>query len=368
MARTEDFDFALAQDVAFAATDRLRIGAIGAGFIMREVQLPAYRAAGYDVVAVASRSELAARTAAEANGIDRYYGDWRDLLADGRVEIVDVAFPPHLQLEIVREAACHADHIRGILAQKPLATTLEDAAEIVRTCEESGIVLSVNQNMRYDQSIRALKTLLARGDLGDPRVAQILMNNPVDWQPFIADYQRTLLLNMSIHHLDCFRFLFGDPERIVVSAREDPRVPFAHKDGMGLYCLEYADGLRAVAIENTLAESDTGVTWRVDGSGGMATGTLGWPDFPEGSASTISFRSHRLPTYVLKPAWTSRWFPDAFVGTMGQLLEAVSTGGEPAITARDNLRTMVLVEAAYRSLGERRTVALEEIDVPSAVA
>ena len=46
---------------------------------------------------------------------------------------------------------------------------------------------------------------------------------------------------------------------------------------------------------------------------------------------------------------------------MGQLLEALATGAEPAISGRDNLRTMALVEACYKSIEEHRVVRLEEM-------
>ena len=79
---------------------------------MRDVQLPAYRAAGFRTVAIASRTPANARAAAEQNGIDRVYDSWPELLADPEVEIVDIAYPPDGQLEIVR-AACAAPHVRG---------------------------------------------------------------------------------------------------------------------------------------------------------------------------------------------------------------------------------------------------------------
>ena len=66
-----------------------------------------------------------------------------------------------------------------------------------------------------------------------------------------------------------------------------------------------------------------------------------------------------------EPRWTESWFPDAFIGTMAQLLVALEQGTEPAIGGRDNLKTMALVEAAYRSVAERRSVAVTEITSPS---
>ncbi len=336
------------------------IGAIGAGFIMRDVHLAAYNEAGFDTVAIASRRRESAEAAAEQNGISTVYDTWHELLDDPKVEIVDIAFPPDQQLEIVREA-CKRPHVKGILAQKPIAFTLDEAKEIVKVCRESGKVLSVNQNMRFDQSMRALKTLLDGGHLGTAVVAQIVMNARPHWQEFVQAYNRTAILNMSIHHLDAYRFLFGDPERILVSVRPDPSHDFPHTDGMAFYILEYADGLRCVGSDDCFTWADGRIEWRVEGTEGIAKGTIGWPDYPDGSPSTIDYTLRAEEGVWHTPRWEERWFPQAFIGTMGQLMKALETGDEPEISPVDNLRTMALIEAAYRAADRHSAVELAEV-------
>jgi len=61
------------------------------------------------------------------------------------------------------------------------------------------------------------------------------------------------------------------------------------------------------------------------------------------------------------PVWTESWFPDAFIGTMAQLLIALEDGTPPAISGRDNLKTMALVEAAYLSAAQFRSIGLDTI-------
>jgi hypothetical protein len=61
-----------------------------------------------------------------------------------------------------------------------------------------------------------------------------------------------------------------------------------------------------------------------------------------------------------RPRWEERWFPQAFKGTMGQLMRAIQENAEPAISGRTTLGTMALVEAAYRSGSEGRAVPLAE--------
>ncbi len=342
-----------------------RIGCVGAGFIMKDIHLVAYAEAGFDVVAIASRTPANAQAVASERGVATVHDTWEELLDDERVEIVDIAFPPDQQLAIVREAV-KRPHVKGILAQKPVAFTLDEAVEMVRVCDEAGVKLGVNHNMRYDQSMRALRSLLDGGVLGEPVVGEIVMNARPHWQEFVKPYGRIALLNMSIHHLDAFRYQFGDPERILVSVQKDPSHDFEHEDGSAYYILEYANGFRAIGLDNCYTWADHNIQWRVEGTEGIAKGTIGWPDYPAGSPSTITWTTRASGGAWEAPTWDDQWFPHAFKGTMGQLMRAIQEDAEPAISGRTTIGTMALVEAAYLSAKEGRAVALAETTPPGA--
>src|SRR4051812_27653854 len=129
----------------------MTIGCIGSGFIMADCHLVAYRNAGFNPVAIASRNRKNGEAVAERHKIEKVYDSYHELLNDASINIIDIAVPPQTELEVIREAVKHADHIKGILAQKPLGISYAQAKEIVTLCEDAGIVLAVNQNMRYDQ-------------------------------------------------------------------------------------------------------------------------------------------------------------------------------------------------------------------------
>jgi predicted dehydrogenase len=218
--------------------------------------------------------------------------------------------------------------------------------------------------------MRVLKQLLDRNALGTPVVATIEMRAVPHWQPFLADYDRLTLLNMSIHHLDVMRFLFGEPVDIYTAARPDPRTQFDHTDGICASTLRFTSGVMAVSLEDVWAspvgddfDSDIYIKWRVEGTEGLAQGTIGWPDYPDGSPSTLRWCAAATGGKWEEPKWETRWFPHAFAGVMEQLQYAVKTGTPPALTGPDNVRTMALIEAAYRSLGEGRAVKLSEFEV-----
>ncbi|MFO0917125.1 MAG: Gfo/Idh/MocA family oxidoreductase [Planctomycetaceae bacterium] len=346
------------------------IGCIGSGFIMADCHLVAYRQAGFRPVAITSRQRAHAEAVATRHQIPRVHDDVRSLAADPQVQIVDVAVPPDVQLDVIREILTHRNSVRGILAQKPLGVSFAQAWEIVRLCRDAGVTLAVNQNMRYDQSVRAAKSLLNQTALGEPVLATIDMRAIPHWMPWQARQGWVTLRIMSIHHLDTFRYWFGDPKRVFASVRPDPRTAksFAHQDGICLYILEYDSGLRAAAWDdvwagpaNEGAAADIGIRWRIEGTDGMARGTIGWPEYPRPTPSTLDFTTiHDAGTWR-QPRWNDVWFPDAFAGPMAELLCALEDGTEPELSGDDNLKTMALVDACYRSAEEHRAVELAEI-------
>jgi predicted dehydrogenase len=344
------------------------IGAVGAGFIMRDVHLKAYADAGFKVVAITSRKREIAQEVADLRGIPRVCESLEEMLDAENVEILDIAVPPDKQADIIRTAVRRGKYLKGILAQKPLAVSYDEAAEIVRLCEARQIPLAVNQNMRYDRSIRVLKTILERRLLGTPVLATIEMRAVPHWQTWLREYGRLTLLNMSIHHIDSFRYLFGEAKSIYASVRKDPRTQFAHEDGICLYILEYEDGMRAAAWDDVWAgprsEKDDlkpYIKWRVEGTEGLAEGTLGWPEYPNRCPSTLTFTTAAEPGVWITPRWREVWFPDAFQGPMADLMDAIARKSQPAVSGADNLGTMATIEAGYRSIQERRPVDIAEI-------
>lgn len=348
----------------------VRLGIVGSGFIVNECHLVAYRRAGFNPVAIASRTPERASQVAARHGIATVHPSVEALLDDPTIEVLDLAVPPQHQPAIIR-AACDRGTVRGILAQKPLALSLAEAEEIVAQCEAAGILLAVNQNMRHDPSVRAAKKLLLDGELGAPVFATIDMRGIPHWQPWQAELRCASLRIMSIHHFDCLRYWFGDPVRLVCSTRPDPRTVFAHTDGICTTIFEYDDGLRAVVIDDVWTgparegcPGDIRIEWRIEGLDGLAIGDLGWCKTDYTSPSNLRY-ARKGDADFRRPALDGSWFPDAFAGTMGDLLAALESGAVPEIGGRDNLRTLALVEAAVASAEQHRMIEPFSTQLPA---
>ena len=350
-----------------------RIGIAGSGFIVSDCHLVSYRKAGFNPVAIASRNRGNAEQTARRHGIPKVHDSYEDLLNDPSIEVLDIAVPPQAQVDLIKRA-CARKTVKGILAQKPLGINYAEAVDAAMECKQAGIVLSVNQSMRYDQSVRAAKTLLQSGVIGQPVFATIEMRGIPQWMPWQAELGWATLGMISVHHLDCFRHWFGGPEGIYCGIRPDPRTKFRHADGICTYILDYPNGLRCVGIDDPWTgpakegcPADIYLRWRIEGLNGLAIGDIGWRRDPCTTPSTIKYASIGDQAFH-EPKWTESWFPDAFIGTMAQLLIALETGTEPAISARDNLKTMALVEAAYQSTKRNRTMEFNDLDAPEKLA
>ena len=255
---------------------------------------------------------------------------------------------------MVQAAAGNGKHL---LCQKPLAWTYADASQIVTTARKAGVKLGVNMNMRYDPAVRATQRLLSQGFLGRPVLATIELRVRNTPQVFARGY-RNVFMNLSIHHLDCFRFWFGDPDRILVSQTSYPGQAFAG-ESISLYVLEYGDGRRCAAWDDGFTWTDDyHISFRVEGCEGAAKGTIGWPDF---APSTLSYTSRPAGKGWHEIRFKERWFFEAFIGTMAQLMVAIEQDGEPELNGPDHLNSIRLALAGYRSADEGRPVSPAEI-------
>ncbi len=338
------------------------IGIIGAGGIVNAAHLPAYRTAGFNVVGLTDKEFDKAEQTARSFEVPRVYPTVDALLEDPAVEIVDIAVPPWNQKDLVRKATAAGKHL---LCQKPLSNVYAEAVEIVEMAEASGVTLAVNQQMRWDQAVRASRTLLNRGLLGDPASAVIDVSILTEWRawPWALTVDGLDLMFHSIHYFDSMRSLFGLPERVWSSGAGYPgQAPVAETRTITVF--EYSDTFQAlVSVNHNNWTEECFATLRIDGTEGYTAGTFGLLyDYPHGRPDTLSYSSRKIDANkTINYRFEERWIPDSFIGPMGELMAAIEQDRLPETNGRDNLKTLQMVHAGYRSMAEKRAVAPGEI-------
>ena len=150
--------------------DRVRLGVLGAG------NIAAMNVRGYledprcDVVAVCDTDEEVGRQTAKEWGVDRFYRDVSDLLADDSIDAVEVLTPTHLHHDHVIAALDAGKHVS---VQKPVANSVDDALEMQAAAERSGRILRVSECFVHYPPLELAKRLVADGAIGKPTSLRI---------------------------------------------------------------------------------------------------------------------------------------------------------------------------------------------------
>src|SRR5215207_2561886 len=296
------------------------IGIVGCGGIVNYAHLPAYQASGFRVVACYDRDLTAAERTAAAG--------------------------------------------KHLLCQKPLALDYPAADRLVATAREAGVKLAVNQQMRWDAGIRVAHQLIGQGALGQLADARIEVSVRTPWHlwPWMAQSPQLEVMYHSIHYHDSLRFLLGEPQRVTAV---HGRFPEQSETGetRTTTVLEYENGLiTLVDVNHHNWSDDAYARFRFLGSDGIMTGTIGLLyDYPHGRIDTLSYQANEEPRVWHEAPLRTRWIPDAFAGPMASLMQAIESGGEPETSGADNLGTLRVVHAAYRSAAEGRSIAPAEV-------
>ncbi|HKZ91212.1 MAG TPA: Gfo/Idh/MocA family oxidoreductase [Candidatus Limnocylindrales bacterium] len=338
----------------------LGIGIIGCGGIVRGAHLPAYRAAGLNVVAVFDIDEEKARTTARDFSISVVARSAEELANRADVDIVDIAVLPWVQPEIVPVVAAAGKHM---LCQKPLAMDYATGVAEVEAAEAAGVLLAVNHQMRWDAGIAAARDLVAQGALGTVTEAQIQVSvsTPLHLWAWIAESPHLDIKIHSTHYLDALRSILGDPEWVTsVHGRYPEQAPVIGET-VTKTILEFADGVQGLVATNHYNQHGAPYAeFRLLGTEGTLEGTIGLMyDYPNGRPDTLSL--YRAGTEAQAFAFDTLWLPDAFLGPMSDLMDAIATGRTPITAGRQMLPTLAIGEAAYLSAAERRSVRLSEI-------
>jgi len=139
----------------------LRVGMIGTGAISN-LHARAYRNIGYQITVCTDVIAEAGRRFAEANGA-RFVETYEEVCRHPEVDYVDVCTFPDFRLQAVQACAQAKKHVQ---VQKPMATSLETARQMIDAARDAGIQLGVVSQRRFDDSMLFLRGALEAGRLG----------------------------------------------------------------------------------------------------------------------------------------------------------------------------------------------------------
>jgi predicted dehydrogenase len=173
-----------------------RAGIIGCGSIAA-AHARGWQAVGtVELVAVADPLERTRQSFQESFGVARGYADAEEMLRAERLDLVSVCVwhPLHAPMTALAARALP----RAILCEKPMATSLVEADQMLAACDENGVKLAIGHQRRFNASWTRARALIADGAIGAPQLVSVQTGEG--------------LLNCGTHVVDAIRYLLGDPE------------------------------------------------------------------------------------------------------------------------------------------------------------
>lgn len=319
----------------------------GAGSIVGDAHLPAYKQGGFPVAGLYDPNAEKAAALAAQWGIRAFASEAEALAVEGA--IFDLATPPAAHAAILSKLP------RGSFAliQKPMGSDLAGASEILRVCRERDIKAAVNFQLRFAPMMLALYDAVNKGYLGEivDFDAWLALATPWGLWPFLKGLPRIEIAMHSIHYLDFIRGLLGNPQGVHAKTIGHPNHDVAQTRTAAI--LDYGDKVRCVLSVNhdhDFGRKFQACEFRISGTKGAAYVKLGVNlDYPRGEPDELWIRPEGGNDWV-EVKLEGAWFPDAFVNRMANLQRFASGEDQELIgSVEDAWQTMALVEAAYQS-------------------
>ncbi len=324
-----------------------RGGLVGCGFFAANHLHGWAEVDGARIVAVCDRDEANAREAAHRFGIEQVYIDMAEMMTREKLDFVDVVTQADSHRSLVELAAGHGV---SVICQKPMAPTVEDGTAMVQACADAGVLFMVHENFRWQRPMQAVH--LAARELGPLHFGRVNFRSGYDVyadQPYLAKDDRFIIYDLCIHLLDLSRFLMGETESIYSHTQrvnpmingEDHAAILLNLAGGGVCIVDmsYASKLDEELFPQTLVH--------LEGRDGSVVLSRDYhiTVTRDGQTSRQQASPHRY-------AWSTPpadLVQDSVVEIQRHWIECLRTGEAPATSGADNLRTLQLVFAAYRS-------------------
>ena len=327
----------------------MRVGIIGTGAISHK-HAQAYRNIGYELTVCTDINPQYGQAFADQNECE-FVATYEEVCRHPNVDYVDVCTFPDFRLQPLKVCAESNKHIQ---VQKPIATNLKTAREMVAVARDAGVQLGVVSQHRFDDSTQFLRKALDGGRLGTILQADAY----IKWYRSAAYYSRPIkgswttegggaLINQAIHQVDVLLWLIGGVTEV-----------------FGYWQLGAMHKIESEDVVNAMLKYGSGATGVIQAS------TAFWPGYTErieihGTKGTAIISGDKLTTWDVEndsgePPPIDRNVASGSSDPMAisltpferQFLDfgnAIQTGRRPISSGEDGCRALQVVESVYQS-------------------
>ncbi|HEY3281148.1 MAG TPA: Gfo/Idh/MocA family oxidoreductase [Armatimonadota bacterium] len=364
------------------------IGMIGYAF-MGKAHCNAYKKIPYiywpptakpRLIAICGRNEAKVKEAKERYGFEKYYTDWREMLKDPDIQVIDNTAPNNAHKEACIAAAEAGKHI---LCEKPLARDATDAKQMLEAVKKAGVKHACAFNTRFVPAVRLAKNFIDEGRLGTiyhvrARFLQEWLVNPDlphNWRLSKEVAGSGTLGDLAAHSIDVCRHLVGEPKCVSAMqttfikerpSADDPskKVPVDIDDATEVIW-EFQNGAVGTLESSRFClgrKNDN--SFEINGSKGSIAFNLEDLNriqvyLPDDEMPEVAGWHNVLVSEAFHPYWEVWWphghiigWEHSFIHELNHFLGAVATGkdvGPDAATFEDGYRNNVICDAIVKA-------------------
>jgi predicted dehydrogenase len=274
------------------------------------------------------------------------YGSLDDVFNANLLVDVVIDVTPHTSRKVIVNTSlsksCH------VLSEKPMCSSISEVNELVDVASRSSRVYMVSQNYRCDNSVREIKKLILKNEIGEIYNLNVNFFLGPNFKGYRLTMDHPLLLDMAIHHFDLVRCITGS-------------------NAISVSCQEYGSKLNNIFKNDAAAcvcfEMDKGFVFSYSGNWFAKGEITGWNGHwvINGSKGTICWDGDNIIKIYKKigDGFINKLRPEEIIVaksnedklslSLKHFLTSLRTGEEPETSCRDNAYTMNMVLGAIKS-------------------
>ncbi|WP_309127242.1 Gfo/Idh/MocA family oxidoreductase [Microbacterium sp.] len=335
-------------------TQPVRIGLIGAGGIAG-AHVAGYRLNPESVV-FAAIADPVRENAEKRRGDDpgvRIYDDYRDMIAAGGLDAVDICLPHHLHAEAVIAAADAGLHV---LCEKPLCLTQEEAAAIDAAVRRSGITVMCAHNQLFQPAVAAAREMIESGVLGrvyEVRTTDSFYNDftpeSMGWRAVAATAGGGELIDTGYHPLYLLQYLAGGTPVSVTAMLSRHRLDFMEGEDSAQVLVRYDNGVVGHVTTSWAYQPAVGTEkFSLVGEKGSLSS--------DGTTLVSRIRGEEPVSVTFEPV-------HEFAAEIAHFAESIRRGTRPIQTHEEGIDVLGVILAAYESERSGRIVDVGRVAV-----
>ena len=311
--------------------EQLRVGIVGCGGIAN-AHVDAYQAnGGVEIVAACDVNAAAAEALAQRTGATAYT-DPQAMLAEARPDAVSLLTPPAARMPLVQTLCERGVHV---FCEKPLADSVAVAEQMAQAADRSGVLLLVAVCHRFHEPVRRTRELIDSGTLGEVRMFRNRFGYPWTMAEDRLRGRGGVLLDNGAHSADLFRFLVGEPTRVLARGDRTDDITLLRDCAC---VLEATRAIGVIELNGTVPKSKSII--EVYGTGGAAYIDYGGESVfvPADGGDAVVLTDPSLPG------------PHRFTREIAHFLACVRGQATPTIGAQEGIRDLQIIEAVFKSI------------------